>query len=94
MVTIADLKKEAESQVLYEKDKNTKIATITFNRPEVLNALTRHKSLAEPMHAFLHNVVRGFVGTTHRVAVISLPRSHQRGDYCTTRCRHDVAVGA
>jgi hypothetical protein len=42
---------------------------------EVLNALTRHRWLAEPMHAFLHNVVRGFVGTTNRVAVISLPRS-------------------
>lgn len=32
MVTIADLKNEAEAHVLYEKDKQTKIATITFNR--------------------------------------------------------------
>lgn len=42
---------------------------------EVLNGLTRHKWLAEPFHAFLHNIVRGFVGTTNRAAVISLPRS-------------------
>ena len=42
---------------------------------EVLNALSRHRWLAEPMHAFLHNVMRGFVGTTGRAAVISLPRS-------------------
>lgn len=42
---------------------------------EVLNLLTRHKWLAEPMHAFLHNIARGFVGTTHRAAVFSLPRS-------------------
>lgn len=42
---------------------------------EVLNAITRHKWLAEPMHAFIHNVMRGFVGTTHRAAVMSLPRS-------------------
>ena len=37
MVTIADLKKEAEANVLYEKDKETKIATITFNRLEKHN---------------------------------------------------------
>jgi len=42
---------------------------------EVLNALTRHKSLAEPMHAFIHNVMRGFIGQKGRAAVISLPRS-------------------
>ena len=42
---------------------------------EVLNALTRHKELAEPMHAFIHNVMRGFAGTTNRAAVVSLPRS-------------------
>jgi hypothetical protein len=42
---------------------------------EVLNAITRHKWLAEPMHAFIHNVMRGFVGTTRRAAVMSLPRS-------------------
>ena len=42
---------------------------------EVLNALTRHRRLAEPFHAFLHNIVRGFIGTTRRAAVISLPRS-------------------
>jgi hypothetical protein len=42
---------------------------------ELLNLFTRHRSLAEPMHAFLHNIVRGFVGSSHRAAVISLPRS-------------------
>jgi len=42
---------------------------------ELLNGLTRHKWLAEPMHAYLHNIVRGFVGSTNRAAVISLPRS-------------------
>jgi hypothetical protein len=42
---------------------------------EVLNALSRHRWLAEPMHAFLHNIVRGFLGTTNRAAVFSLPRS-------------------
>lgn len=42
---------------------------------ELLNGLTRHKKLAEPMHAFLHNVMRGFIGQPHRAAVISLPRS-------------------
>jgi predicted AAA+ superfamily ATPase len=42
---------------------------------EVLNAITRHKWLAEPFHAFLHNIMRGFVGTQHRAAVVSLPRS-------------------
>jgi hypothetical protein len=42
---------------------------------ELLNLFTRHRWLAEPMHAFLHNIVRGFVGTDHRAAVVSLPRS-------------------
>src|SRR5262245_56758944 len=42
---------------------------------ELLNLFTRHRGLAEPMHAFLHNIVRGFVGSNHRAAVISLPRS-------------------
>jgi hypothetical protein len=42
---------------------------------EVLNALSRHRWLAEPMHAFIHNVMRGFVGTMNRAAVMSLPRS-------------------
>lgn len=42
---------------------------------EVLNGLTRHKWLAEPFYAFLHNIMRGFVSTTNRAAVISLPRS-------------------
>jgi len=42
---------------------------------ELLNLFSRHRSLGEPMHAFLHNIVRGFVGSNHRAAVISLPRS-------------------
>lgn len=42
---------------------------------ELLNFFNRHRALAEPMHAFLHNIVRGFVGTHHRAAVFSLPRS-------------------
>lgn len=42
---------------------------------ELLNLFTRHRGLAEPMHAFLHNIVRGFIGSTHRAAVVSLPKS-------------------
>jgi hypothetical protein len=42
---------------------------------ELLNLFTRRTALAEPMHAFLHNIVRGFVGTNHRAAVFSLPKS-------------------
>jgi len=42
---------------------------------ELLNFFSRHKAFAEPMHAFLHNIVRGFVGSKHRAAVFSLPRS-------------------
>ena len=42
---------------------------------ELLNVFNRHRELAEPMHAFLHNIVRGFIGTAHRAAVFSLPRS-------------------
>jgi hypothetical protein len=42
---------------------------------ELLNLFSRHRSLGEPMHAFLHNIVRGFVGSNHRAAVISLPCS-------------------
>ena len=42
---------------------------------ELLNLFSRHRAVAEPMHAFLHNIVRGFVGSNHRAAVISLPRS-------------------
>lgn len=42
---------------------------------ELLNFFNRHRRFAEPMHAFLHNIVRGFVGTSFRSAVVSLPRS-------------------
>jgi hypothetical protein len=51
------------------------------NRPvlllfdELLNFFNRHRAFAEPMHAFLHNIVRGFIGTSFRSAVVSLPRS-------------------
>jgi hypothetical protein len=42
---------------------------------ELLNLLSRHRNLGEPTHAFLHNIVRGFVGTNYRAAVFSLPKS-------------------
>ncbi|MCS6852762.1 MAG: DUF499 domain-containing protein, partial [Gemmataceae bacterium] len=42
---------------------------------ELLNFFSRHRNLAEPMHAFLHNIVRSFVGSMYRSAVFSLPRS-------------------
>ena len=42
---------------------------------ELLNFFNRHRRFAEPMHAFLHNIVRSFVGTSFRSAVVSLPRS-------------------
>lgn len=34
------LKNEARQYLKYEKDKKTKIATLTFNRPDMLNAMT------------------------------------------------------
>ncbi|MGE3776317.1 MAG: DUF499 domain-containing protein [Pirellulaceae bacterium] len=43
---------------------------------ELLNFFTRYdKSFGDQMHAFLHNIVRCFVGSAHRAAVFSLPRS-------------------
>src|SRR5262249_2597885 len=42
---------------------------------ELLNFFNRHRAFAEPMHAFLHNILRGFIGTSFRSAVVSLPRS-------------------
>jgi len=42
---------------------------------EVLNFLNRHRSMAEQFHAFIQNLVVATTGTTHGVAVISLPRS-------------------
>ncbi len=42
---------------------------------EVLNGLSRHKWLAEPMHAFFHVIVRTLVGSQEKAAVFSLPRS-------------------
>ncbi|HZZ77099.1 MAG TPA: DUF499 domain-containing protein [Gemmataceae bacterium] len=48
---------------------------VLFLFDELLNLFSRHRGLAEPMHAFLHNIVRGFVGSSNRAAVISLPRS-------------------
>lgn len=42
---------------------------------ELLNLLSRHRSLAELTHAYLHNIVRGFLGSNHRAAVFSLPKS-------------------
>ncbi len=42
---------------------------------EVLNFLNRHRALAESFHAFIQNLTVATTGTTHGVAVISLPRS-------------------
>jgi len=42
---------------------------------EVLNFLNRHRSLAEPFHAFLQNLTVAMTGTIRGAAVISLPRS-------------------
>jgi hypothetical protein len=42
---------------------------------EVLNGFSRHKWLAEPMHAFFHMIVRTLVGSQDKSAVFSLPRS-------------------
>jgi hypothetical protein len=42
---------------------------------EVLNGFSRHKWLAEPMHAFFHVIVRTLVGSHEKAAVFSLPRS-------------------
>jgi hypothetical protein len=42
---------------------------------EVLNYLNRHRSGAESFYAFIQNLTVATTGTTHGVAVISLPRS-------------------
>ena len=42
---------------------------------EVLNFVNRHRGMAEPFHAFLQNLTVAVTGTTHAVAIISLPRS-------------------
>ncbi|MDD3580510.1 MAG: DUF499 domain-containing protein [Desulfobacca sp.] len=42
---------------------------------EVLNFLNRHRGLAEQFYAFIQNLTVATTGTTHGVAVISLPRS-------------------
>ncbi len=42
---------------------------------EVLNFVNRHRSMAEPFHAFLQNLTVAVTGTTQAAAVISLPRS-------------------
>ena len=42
---------------------------------EVLNYLNRHRDGAESFHAFIQNLTVATTGTTHGVAVISLPRS-------------------
>jgi hypothetical protein len=42
---------------------------------EVLNFLNRHRGMAESFHAFIQNLTVATTGTTHGVAVISLPRS-------------------
>jgi Protein of unknown function (DUF499) len=42
---------------------------------EVLNFVNRHRSLADGFYAFLQNLTVAMTGTTHCVAVLSLPRS-------------------
>lgn len=42
---------------------------------EVLNFLNRHRGMSEPFYAFIQNLTVATTGTTHGVAVISLPRS-------------------
>ncbi len=42
---------------------------------EVLNFVNRHRQMAEGFYAFLQNLTVALTGTTHAVAVISLPRS-------------------
>jgi len=42
---------------------------------EVLNFLNRHRGFADSFYAFIDNLVRAMTGTTHGVAMISLPRS-------------------
>ena len=55
----------AEEIILYEKDPKTKIATITFNRPEYLNAPTSRRGCATPTWC-----VRRPSTTTSRCVVI------------------------
>ena len=40
MINSEDLKRESAKYIKYEKDRQTKIATLTIARPEKLNALT------------------------------------------------------
>ena len=42
---------------------------------EVLNFLNRHRKFADSFHAFIQNLTVAMTGTTHGVAMISLPRS-------------------
>jgi hypothetical protein len=42
---------------------------------EVLNFLNRHRSFADPFHAFIQNLTVATTGTTRGAAIISLPRS-------------------
>ena len=42
---------------------------------EVLNFVNRHRSMAESFYAYLQNLTVALTGTTHAVAVISLPKS-------------------
>ncbi|MCK8600135.1 DUF499 domain-containing protein [Desulfoferrobacter suflitae] len=42
---------------------------------EVLNFMNRHRKMADHFHAFIQNLTVAITGTTHGVAVISLPRS-------------------
>lgn len=65
MGTIADLKREAEQHVLYEKDPTTKIATITFDR------LSKHNTATIGMRArFAELVFKANIDNDVKVLVI------------------------
>jgi hypothetical protein len=49
--------------------------TVLILFDEVLNFLNRHRTMAEPFHAFIQNLTVATTGTTRGSAVISLPRS-------------------
>ena len=42
---------------------------------EVLNFVNRHRAMADSFHAFIQNLTVATAGTSHAVAVVSLPRS-------------------
>ena len=62
---------------------------------EVLNGFSRHKWLAEPMHAFFHVIVRTLVGSQQKAVVFSLPRSQVEMTDCDFQWQEKIVkVGA